>query len=108
MRVPNHPDTLVSQFYEALATFQSSLVECASNRREAWINDLSKLLDNRCHDILRIVVLAKRAKRMVDEVDALEIRFRKYFDILLEIGLDNLEPGPEGAAVAILCVSHRK
>lgn len=70
------------------------------------MDGLSNLLRNHCHDILRIVVLAGRAKRMVNQVDALEIRFRKYFDLLLEIGLDNLEPGPEGAAVATLYVPH--
>lgn len=103
--VQAHPDPAVARFHETLAAFQRSLAShVEGHTQETWMDDLSELLRNHCHDILRIAALAWRAKCMVDKSDALEIRFRKYFDLLLEIGLDNLEPGPEGAAVVTLCV----
>lgn len=104
--VQAHPDPTVSRFHETLSAFQHSLASHQPERgtQEAWMDDLSQFLRNHCHEILRISALAWRAKDLVDKSDALEIRFRKYFDLLLEIGLDNLEPGPEGAAVVTLCV----
>lgn len=104
--VQAHPDPAVSRFHETLSAFQHSLASHQPERgtQEAWMDDLSQFLRNHCHEILRISALACRAKHLVDKSDALKIHFQEYFNLLLKIGLDNLEPGPEDAAVVTLCV----
>lgn len=59
--------------------------------------ELSRFVRSHIHDILRVVANARYNKRKEGHASVPEAHWRRYWDLLLEFALDNLE-GPAEVA----------